>query len=251
MPEWMVCPFCGYKPVKCSNPQCGCKEWLPKEARFCPACGTSVDGEKPEQKPPKPTPRPQPSGDESKLLQLQQEYLRFNHRLPLPSEVPIRQRYTQFPITDILSPLHDNFILGWTTILEIAAKSYGFYCWKPEYVPFKGWCYCDYDGDGVVDKACTSEKIWMRTGVAEGICFPQNYDESLKWLEKNGFSVHDYNESLFLWEKHGELKASNSKTGITMTLKFYRQAWNKDNNLAGIEVTRTMSTLEDLLKKSK
>ena len=43
MPEWMVCPFCGYNPVKCSNPKCGHKDWLPTDARFCPACGKALE----------------------------------------------------------------------------------------------------------------------------------------------------------------------------------------------------------------
>ena len=42
-PDWNVCPRCGYKPKKCSNPSCH-SGWLPQEARFCPVCGSKVGG---------------------------------------------------------------------------------------------------------------------------------------------------------------------------------------------------------------
>lgn len=41
-PEWNVCPHCGYKPVKCSDPNCN-SSWLPKETRFCPICGCQIN----------------------------------------------------------------------------------------------------------------------------------------------------------------------------------------------------------------
>lgn len=37
-PEFNVCPWCGYKPKKCSKPEHQ-DLWLPVEARFCPRCG--------------------------------------------------------------------------------------------------------------------------------------------------------------------------------------------------------------------
>lgn len=37
-PEFNVCPWCGYKPKKCSKPEHQ-DVWLPVEARFCPCCG--------------------------------------------------------------------------------------------------------------------------------------------------------------------------------------------------------------------
>lgn len=40
-PEWSVCSHCGYKPKKCSNPDCK-SEWLPTEAIFCPECGKTL-----------------------------------------------------------------------------------------------------------------------------------------------------------------------------------------------------------------
>ena len=43
-PEWNVCPHCGYKPKKCSNPSCNAG-WLPKEAKFCPVCGRETTAE--------------------------------------------------------------------------------------------------------------------------------------------------------------------------------------------------------------
>lgn len=43
-PEWELCPFCGYKPRKCSNPNCH-SGWLPQEARFCPECGSKIGGD--------------------------------------------------------------------------------------------------------------------------------------------------------------------------------------------------------------
>lgn len=43
-PEWKRCPYCEYKPNLCSKD--GCKSgWLPKEAHFCPLCGSPVKGE--------------------------------------------------------------------------------------------------------------------------------------------------------------------------------------------------------------
>lgn len=60
-PEWELCPFCGYKPKKCSNPQCN-SGWLRQEARFCPECGSKVEGDASSviEKPvPKPEPAPQ------------------------------------------------------------------------------------------------------------------------------------------------------------------------------------------------
>ena len=41
--EWNMCPHCGYKPVKCSNPSCNAG-WLTEDARFCPVCGSKVIG---------------------------------------------------------------------------------------------------------------------------------------------------------------------------------------------------------------
>lgn len=42
-PEWNVCPYCGYKPTKCRNSNCN-SGWLPQDAKFCPICGTPLDG---------------------------------------------------------------------------------------------------------------------------------------------------------------------------------------------------------------
>lgn len=43
-PEFNVCPWCGYKPKKCSKP--GDQDlWLPEEARFCPRCGEPLPGD--------------------------------------------------------------------------------------------------------------------------------------------------------------------------------------------------------------
>lgn len=47
-PEFNVCPWCGYKPKKCSKPEHQ-DLWLPVEARFCPRCGellSEFSGEK-------------------------------------------------------------------------------------------------------------------------------------------------------------------------------------------------------------
>ena len=38
-----MCPFCGFAPKKCSNPECQ-PRWLPQEARFCPECGKALSG---------------------------------------------------------------------------------------------------------------------------------------------------------------------------------------------------------------
>lgn len=43
-PEWNMCPHCGYKPVKCSNPKCN-SGWLPQEALFCPVCGRKTNAD--------------------------------------------------------------------------------------------------------------------------------------------------------------------------------------------------------------
>ena len=40
-PEFNVCPWCGYKPKKCSKPEHQ-DVWLPVEARFCPRCGSPL-----------------------------------------------------------------------------------------------------------------------------------------------------------------------------------------------------------------
>lgn len=45
-PDWNACPFCGYKPKKCSNPHCGAG-WLPQDAQFCRECGTKIASPKP------------------------------------------------------------------------------------------------------------------------------------------------------------------------------------------------------------
>ena len=42
-PEWKLCPFCGFAPKKCSNPECQ-PRWLPQEAKFCPECGKPLEG---------------------------------------------------------------------------------------------------------------------------------------------------------------------------------------------------------------
>lgn len=43
-PDWKRCPYCDYLPKLCNKP--GCKSgWLPKEAHFCPVCGSAVMGE--------------------------------------------------------------------------------------------------------------------------------------------------------------------------------------------------------------
>lgn len=39
--DWQVCPFCEYRPKKCSNPDC-CSDWLPESAEFCPKCGNKI-----------------------------------------------------------------------------------------------------------------------------------------------------------------------------------------------------------------
>ena len=39
-PEWAICPYCKYEPVKCPNCDSG---WLPKDAKFCPSCGCELD----------------------------------------------------------------------------------------------------------------------------------------------------------------------------------------------------------------
>ena len=44
-PEFNVCPWCGYKPKKCHNPEHQ-DVWLPVEARFCPRCGEPLSDEK-------------------------------------------------------------------------------------------------------------------------------------------------------------------------------------------------------------
>lgn len=43
-PEFNVCPWCGYKPKKCSNPEHQ-DVWLPEDARFCPRCGEPLSGD--------------------------------------------------------------------------------------------------------------------------------------------------------------------------------------------------------------
>lgn len=43
-PEFNVCPWCGYKPKKCSKPEHQ-DVWLPDDARFCPRCGESLEGD--------------------------------------------------------------------------------------------------------------------------------------------------------------------------------------------------------------
>ena len=48
-PDWNVCPHCGYKPKKCSNPSCNAG-WLPQEARFCPVCGRKINAEEEREK---------------------------------------------------------------------------------------------------------------------------------------------------------------------------------------------------------
>ena len=40
-PDWKLCPFCGFVPKKCSNPECQ-PRWLPQEAKFCPECGKAL-----------------------------------------------------------------------------------------------------------------------------------------------------------------------------------------------------------------
>lgn len=40
-PDWKLCPFCEYKPKKCSNTK-HVPRWLPQEARFCPECGETL-----------------------------------------------------------------------------------------------------------------------------------------------------------------------------------------------------------------
>lgn len=42
-PEFNVCPWCGYKSKKCSNPEHQ-DIWLPEEAFFCPRCGEPLSG---------------------------------------------------------------------------------------------------------------------------------------------------------------------------------------------------------------
>ena len=39
-PEWEICPYCKYEPVKCPNCDSG---WLPQDAKFCPSCGSALD----------------------------------------------------------------------------------------------------------------------------------------------------------------------------------------------------------------
>lgn len=41
-PEFNVCPWCGYKPKKCSKPEHQ-DVWLPDDARFCPRCGNALN----------------------------------------------------------------------------------------------------------------------------------------------------------------------------------------------------------------
>ncbi|MBR4918063.1 MAG: Hsp70 family protein [Bacteroidales bacterium] len=40
--EWKLCPFCGFEPKKCSNPECP-PRWLPQEAKYCPVCGAQLE----------------------------------------------------------------------------------------------------------------------------------------------------------------------------------------------------------------
>lgn len=44
-PEWKLCPFCGYEPKKCNNPD-HASRWLPHEAKFCPECGEPLNDKK-------------------------------------------------------------------------------------------------------------------------------------------------------------------------------------------------------------
>ena len=41
-PDWKLCPFCGFEPKRCSNPECQLR-WLPQEAKFCPECGKPLE----------------------------------------------------------------------------------------------------------------------------------------------------------------------------------------------------------------
>lgn len=40
-PDWSICPFCKYEPVKCDSPDCS-PVWLPQSALFCPLCGRKL-----------------------------------------------------------------------------------------------------------------------------------------------------------------------------------------------------------------
>ena len=44
LPEWKTCPYCEYKPILCSKTGCN-SGWLPKDAHFCPLCGSPIKGE--------------------------------------------------------------------------------------------------------------------------------------------------------------------------------------------------------------
>lgn len=41
-PEFNVCPWCGYRPKKCSKPEHQ-DVWLPTDARYCPRCGEPLE----------------------------------------------------------------------------------------------------------------------------------------------------------------------------------------------------------------
>lgn len=40
-PEWKLCPYCEYKPKKCSNPKH--QDWLTEDAKFCCICGKPLE----------------------------------------------------------------------------------------------------------------------------------------------------------------------------------------------------------------
>lgn len=44
--DWELCPYCGYKPKKCSNSNCN-SGWLSQEAKFCPVCGSNLSEQDP------------------------------------------------------------------------------------------------------------------------------------------------------------------------------------------------------------
>lgn len=99
----------------------------------------------------------------------------------------------QCPVKDILKPLDNGIILGWTTVKEAISLGGKYESFSQGYnnVNLNGRAYWDYSGDGIIN-SITIEKYdempfnWSSIGLS----FSMSYNQWIQWLERNGFSLN-------------------------------------------------------------
>jgi hypothetical protein len=164
-------------------------------------------------------------------ISIDDEEIGFNSRAHVqrnPAELDTKdfsfRKVGQCPIMDILKPLDDGIILGWTTIKEAISLGGKYSKCDNGYsniIEVNGRTYWDFNGDGIIEDITIDKKGEMPNSWSNiGLSFSMSYNQWNRWLVKNGFSVNVTEEPREGIIFRAKMEAEDLENGLKLSFDF-------------------------------